>query len=137
MTSIVKKYQFSERSTRCLAECDPRLQRLAAHAIENGGVDFTVYCGHRNEADQNKAVLEGKSKLRYPHSKHNQFPSLAFDAAPYPIDWDDVDGFKRMARAIMDSAHVLGIQIRWGGDWNCDGDKTTNDDWDKPHFELI
>jgi len=43
----------------------------------------------------------------------------------------------QVATAFMDAAKELNVKLRWGGDWNMDGDKTTNDDWDKPHVELL
>lgn len=133
----MKSYSFGKRSLRCLSECHPDLQKVANHAIKHGGMDFAVYCGHRNEADQNRAKAEGKSRLSFPHSKHNKFPSHAFDAAPYPIDWNDIERFKKLGEIMLASARAVGVQIRWGGDFNMDGDKTTRDAWDKPHFELI
>lgn len=99
--------------------------------------DFTVLCGHRNKEDQDKAFAEGNSKTPWPKSKHNKIPSWAVDIAPYPIDWNDMDRFKQLAKIVLRIADELAVPIRWGGDFNTDGDKTTNDAWDKPHFELI
>lgn len=43
--------------------------------------------GHRDEDRQNKLFEEGKTKVKWPDSKHNTSPSKASDSAPYPLDW--------------------------------------------------
>jgi len=56
--------------------------------------DLCIVCGFRNQSAQEKAFKEGKSKLQFPHSKHNSVPSKAVDVASYDlvqhkIDWED------------------------------------------------
>lgn len=126
---------FGKRSLASLETCDPRLQSVAHEAIQD--FDFAVICGHRNKQDQDKAIADGKSKTPWPTSKHNSIPSRAMDLVPYPVDWDDVGRFKAMAGVVLTAAEKLGVELRWGGDFNRDGDKTTNDAWDLPHFELV
>ena len=92
-------------------------------------VDFEVICGHRNEKDQNQAYEDGKSKLKYPNSKHNIIPSLAVDLAPRPIDWSNKEAFCHLAGIITATAHSLGYTVKWGGDWH------TFKDY--PHFEIV
>lgn len=127
--------KFGPRSLERLATCHPDLQRVMREAIIDGP-DFTILCGHRGEAEQNDAVAKGLSKAPWPTSKHNSLPSRAVDIAPYPIDWNDRARFKHLAEHVFSVAAGLGIRLRWGGDFNMDGDKTTNDAWDLPHFEL-
>ena len=129
-------YRFSARSQDALDECDVRLQRVLAKAIEV--LDFTVLEGHRGEARQNQMVANGKSKLRWPNSKHNQSPSLAVDIAPYPIDWANQHSqFQYLAGVVMGIAHEMGIDLRWGGDWDRDGQLSDNTFNDLPHFEVV
>lgn len=124
---------FSKLSEQRLATCDPRLQKLLREAIKS--VDFTVLCGHRGEDEQEDAFRTGKSKVRFPNSKHNSLPSVAVDIAPYPIDWSDHRAFARLAGYVGRIAHEQGIEIRWGGDW--DGNWRSNDSFvDLPHLEL-
>ena len=40
---------------------------------------------------RNRYFAEGKSQLQFPEGKHNANPSLAIDAVPYPILWNDPD----------------------------------------------
>lgn len=126
--------KFSAVSQARLHTCDPRLQLLLNTVIKT--VDFAVLCGHRNEADQNKAFAEGKTTKEWPMSKHNRFPSLAVDIAPSPIDWKDTARFARLFGYIERVAEELGIKVRWGGDWN--GNYRTADEKlvDMPHIEL-
>jgi len=117
---------FSQRSLDNLATCHKDLQRVAHEAIKH--FDFTVICGHRGKTAQDKAFAEGKSKVKWPNSKHNKNPSLAFDATPVPLDWKDTASFHAMAKTMKEAAHKLKITIRWGGDFK--------NFFDGPHFEL-
>jgi len=110
------------------------LQRLFKEVIKH--YDCTVICGHRSQEEQDKAVAEGKSKVRYPYSKHNSFPARAVDVVPYPIDWDDREGFYAFGGFVKGVASQKGIKIRWGGDWDSDNDLHDQNFIDLPHFEL-
>ena len=66
---------FSTRSKSNLSQAQPDLQRLFKEVIKH--YDCTVICGHRSQEEQDKAVAEGKSKVRYPDSKHNSVPARA------------------------------------------------------------
>lgn len=107
--------KFSKVSEERLATCDPRLQKVAREVIKR--IDFVVLCGHRGQEAQNEAVAAGKSKLRWPNSLHNRTPAAAMDLAPYPLDWQDTDGFKKLAGVILQVAHELGIAMDWGGNF--------------------
>lgn len=124
---------FSKNSLKLLATCDEKLQTLMKEVIKD--YDFTVICGTRGEADQDAAYKAGNSKLKFPNSKHNSNPSKAVDIAPYPIDWNNVGRFKQLAQEVLRTAERLGIDIRWGGDFNCNG-KEDDSFVDLPHFEL-
>lgn len=113
--------KFSPRSLKNLFQCHTDLQRLAYEVRKE--MDIEIICGHRNEADQNKAFREGKSKLKWPNSKHNKTPSLAYDACPNPIDWKNIAAFEKMREITKKCAARLGIKIRLIS-------------WDKPHVEL-
>lgn len=128
---------FGTASRVRLKTLDPRLQALLKEAIKH--VDFAITCGHRGQAEQNKAVAEGKSKTPWPTSKHNSMPSLAVDVAPYAngILWDDLEGFTLLAGIIKGISLMMGINIRIGIDW--DGDLVVKEHSfkDRPHIELI
>lgn len=134
---------FSKADEVKLSSCHPDLVRLMKYAREK--FEFMIIVGYRNEQDQNAAYNAKTTKLKWPHSKHNHQPSLAVDIAPVKldsnykhwIDWKDVQLFITLSEHIFACAKELGIKIRWGGDFNMDGNITTTDAWDKPHYELI
>jgi peptidoglycan L-alanyl-D-glutamate endopeptidase CwlK len=125
---------FGKKSQERLNTCDPRLVELFEEVVEH--FDCTVIQGYRDEAEQNKAFEDGFSKLKYPKGSHNKYPSLAVDIAPYPIDWKDRDRFHFFAGFVKGIASQMGLNIRWGGDWNSDTHTKDNNFDDLPHFEI-
>ena len=125
--------KFSRRSTEELESCHIVLQRLMKRVIQR--TDFSVICGFRGQEAQDKAYTEGKSKLKFPRSKHNTSPSTAVDIVPYPIDWDDIDRFKELAAVVkeewslMPEAEKLRYRLEHGGDWK------SFPDW--PHWQIV
>lgn len=126
---------FGRTSKQRLLECDHRLQRLFNEIIKH--YDCTVLCGHRDRKEQDRLFSQGLSKLEFPHSKHNVFPSLAVDVAPYPINWNDREEFYHFGGFVMGVAASMGIKLRWGGDWDMDTDFHDQTFMDLPHFELV
>ena len=125
---------FGKKSQERLNTCDPRLVELFEIVIED--FDCSVLEGYREKEAQNRAFDEGKSKLRFPEGNHNKYPSLAVDVAPYPIDWEDRDRFHYFAGFVKGVASQLGLDIRWGGDWDSDTQTKDNNFDDLPHFEV-
>lgn len=126
--------KFGKRSKALLALAHPDLVKVANAAIRIH--DFTVLCTQRSENEQNYLFQSGLSKLQYPKSKHNQKPAHALDLAPWPIDWKDTEAFYYLAGIVMASAHAVGVKLRWGGDWDGDGDLKDQTFMDLGHFEL-
>lgn len=133
--------KFSQTSFSKLATCHAELQTLFYEVIKN--YDCTIIEGYRNLEDQELAFANGNTKLHYPNGKHNKQPSMAVDATPYPVNFND------NKRLYFFGGYVLGIAsrlrdegkmtygIRWGGNWDQDqdlGDQTFND---LVHFELV
>lgn len=128
-------YAYGRSSRERLATCHPKLQALFNELIKDW--DISIICGERSEEDQNAAVAAGNSKTVYPNSKHNTSPSIAVDAALYPIDWNDNGRNYMFVGMVKQKAKEMGIDIRCGADW--DGDNSTKDQTfhDIVHFELI
>lgn len=126
--------RFGQISKTRLESCHPDLQRLFRAVVR--GFDCIVLCGHRTKEQQAAAFARGNSRVKWPHSKHNNQPSLAVDVAPYPIDWSDTHRFYFFGGYVKAIADVLDIPLRWGGDW--DGDTEVKDQhfMDLVHFEL-
>lgn len=98
--------------------------------------DCSILEGQRGAIKQNEYYGAGKSKLSWPLSKHNKVPSLAIDAAPYPIDWKDINRFYYFGGYVKGMAADMGIPIRWGGDWDDDTQVMDQRFKDLAHFEL-
>ena len=127
--------RFGTSSKKNLSSCDMRLQRLFEAVVKD--FDCSVICGHRNKAEQRRAYQEGKSKLDWPRSNHNTFPSVAVDVVPYPVDWNDTRAFYFLAGMIKAKAKEMGLNVRWGGDWDGDGFFKDQTFHDLPHWELL
>ena len=125
---------FGKRSKKHLETCDKRLQKVLNEVIKY--VDCSVIEGHRSAERQNKLFEEGRTKVKYPHGRHNSNPSRAVDVVPYPIDWDDRERFHLFAGFVIGIAQSMGIKLRWGGDWNMNFEVDDNNFDDFPHFEI-
>ncbi len=125
--------------------------------------DHTILEGFRGKERQDRLFLEKRTTVKWPNSKHNENPSKAVDAAPYPVKFPS-GIFKHhmleMKRtnpqkynAIMRDIHALfrfyhfggyvkgvadhmGVKTIWGGDWDGDFDLFDQDFFDLDHFEL-
>jgi peptidoglycan L-alanyl-D-glutamate endopeptidase CwlK len=127
--------RFSYKSKQNLATCHPDIQRVLNEAIKE--VDFMVLCGHRTVAEQQRLYAQGRTApgkkvtnidgVRV-KGRHNYRPALAADLAPYPLDWNDIERFKALAKVVLACAKRLGVPLTWGGDWKRFKDF--------PHFEL-
>ena len=135
--------KFSKISKSRLKTCHNDLQVLFAHVIQE--YDCTIVCGYRGKEEQDKAYKEGKSKLKYPQSKHNRVPSTAVDAAPYKngaIDWSrpQMLFFAGYVKGVADKLYQVGVmthKLRLGADWNMNNDIDDESFQDIPHFELL
>ena len=150
--------RFSTLSLARLNTCHPDLVLLFTTVVVLR--DCSIMCGRREQADQDAAFEAGKSKLRWPNSKHNSKQpgglSLAVDVAPYfshnrpQIVWPNRrDTYQRFAQdsglwyefagyvwAVSDRLG-LAERLRWGGDWYGDGLFFQQSFDDLPHWELM
>jgi peptidoglycan L-alanyl-D-glutamate endopeptidase CwlK len=120
-------------------QLDPRLQILVTR-IRDEVCDISLVSGYRDFVEQNALFEAGVSTVRWPNSKHNKKPSLAVDLQPFPMPtyekklWGALGHIAGRAFAI---AQEEGFSIRWGGDWDGDGDLTNQKFDDLFHIELI
>ena len=126
---------FGESSRNALESAHPKLRELFNEVIKT--YDCKVLCGFRSQEDQQKAFDGGFSKVQWPNSKHNTYPSLAVDVVPYPVDWQDLRRFYFFAGYVKATAERMGIKIRWGGDWDNDFNFKDQNFHDLPHTELL
>jgi len=125
-------------STEVYDTLDERLQRVMTR-VRDEVCDVSLLEGFRNEEDQNQFFDNGTSKVRWPDGKHNRNPSLAVDFQPYP--WPGRESLQYAMLAYVAGAAIAiareeGITLRWGGDWNSNGEITDETFLDLFHLEV-
>lgn len=131
----MSNFYYGKSSLKNLNEAHPELQRLF-FSLESD-YNITIFKGHRTKEEQDAAFESGNSKVQWPDSKHNEWPSKAVDAAFYPVDWNDLGRHYMFVGIVIERARQLDIPIRCGADW--DGDFNTDDQTfnDLVHIEYI
>ena len=122
--------RFGKRSKERLKGVDRRLVSVLNELIKI--MDVTIIEGLRSEQRQEKLLEQGSTKTKF--SKHIE--GKAVDLAPYPIDWEDRDRFHYMGGMVRGIAKALNLDIRWGGDWDSDGEIKDNKFDDLVHIEI-
>ncbi len=137
-------YKFGSRSKAALIGVHPDLIKLCNAVLALGLFDFGITCGLRDEEEQDKLYFEGRSKVKWPDSKHNpDYETGLAEAVDYvlyvngKVDWNNTKSWYMAIGVFRGVAATMGIKIRTGGDW--DGDFSTKDQsfFDLPHLELI
>lgn len=145
----VSKYKLSERSLKSLKGVNPSLVKVVERAIELTEQDFLVLEGVRSKEqcyiNYGKGRTAAQCSAKGVPTKYAQ-PNLskvtwlnnplaskhvtgkAVDIVPYPIDWEDINKFKKINEAMQAAAKELGVKLSYGGDW------TKKKDY--PHWEL-
>ena len=121
---------FGKKSKERLKGVDNKLIKVLNELIKI--MDVTIIEGVRSSERQEKLLKQGATKVKY--SKHME--GKAVDLAPYPIDWDDLERFYYMGGMIRGIGKELGINVRWGGDWDGDGNIRDQSFNDLVHVEI-
>lgn len=138
-------YKFSARSLKNLLGVHPRLTAVVRRALEISPVDFMVVEGVRSQQRQLELYAQGRTKpgrivTWTKNSRHFLNPSTGYghavDLLPEPYDWRENEPFDKLAKAMFDAAAELNVPIRWGADWDRDGQPRERGETDSPHFEL-
>jgi peptidoglycan L-alanyl-D-glutamate endopeptidase CwlK len=118
----------------------PDLIKVVERAIELTDIDFKVGEGVRTLVRQKKLVAEGKSKtLNSRHIPGKDGLGKAVDLWVLKngtVTWEQAD-YVRLSKFVLQAAKELGVAIRWGGDWDGDGNWKEEKFFDGPHFELL
>lgn len=128
-------YRWSVSSAQRQAEVTPFLQEVSDAILSY--MDVSFICGHRGRAEQDEAYATGKSKLRFPQSKHNKMPARAMDLKPVEAESSNRRGFYFMAGFAVGYAAAKGRKLRSGADWNMNGKFTDNEFDDLFHLEEV
>lgn len=138
----MKKLHFGKGSKKKLSTVSVLLQRVATRALSYGIMDFSIVEGRREREKQDEYFNTGKSKVKWPNGKHNVLNDAdlasAFDAVPYingKLSWRK-EHCLVLSGLMLAAAKEEGVTIRWGGNWDMDGEPVTDQDFqDLVHFE--
>jgi len=122
--------KFGRRSRERLKGVDSRLVNILNELVKI--MDVTIIEGLRTKERQEELVAQGKSQTKF--SKHIE--GRAVDLAPYPVDWEDRERFHYMGGMIRGIGKQMGVDVRWGGDWDSDGEIKDNKFDDLVHVEI-
>ena len=140
----MSEYRFGPASLRNRVGVHPDLVRVMDRAIRFGVVDFSLDNGMRSQAEQDHFFATGASHVR--RSKHQEQDDgwgHAIHAVPYPPEvngvkvYDDEIRFAVLAGVILVAAKLEGVPVRWGGDWDGDGNNADSTLNDMAHWELV
>lgn len=137
-------YSFGSASLARLKGIHPDLVKVLKRAIEISKQDFGITCGVRTKEEQAELYAQGRTKpgpivTWTLNSRHLPGPDglgRAVDVVPAPVDWNTPSKFDAIAKAIFQAADELGVKVRWGADWDQDGNPRERGETDSPHFEL-
>jgi len=126
--------RFGKRSKQRLKGVDARLIGVCNELVKI--MDVTIIEGVRSDEKQNEYFKKGKSKKDGFINKGMHQLGKAVDLAPYPINWNDRDRFHYMGGMVRGIAKQLNLNVRWGGDWDSDGETKDNNFDDLVHIEI-
>lgn len=152
-----KKFVLSKLSLSRLEDVHTDLVKVVKRAIEISQQDFMVVEGIRTKEQcyinfgKGRTAAQCTTKgvpARYAQPQLSKVTWLtnplsskhvtgkAVDLVPYPVNWDDVSKFDQIAKAMFGAAKELDLSIRWGADWDNDGNYREKGEYDSPHFEI-
>ena len=127
-------YKFGKKSKQRLKGVDTRLINVLNELIKI--MDVTIIEGVRSKEKQKEYFAKGKSKIDGVTKKGMHQLGKAVDLAPYPINWKDSNKFYYMGGMIRGIAKQLNLKVRWGGDWDSDGNIRDQKFMDLVHIEI-
>lgn len=132
-------FKLGKTSLARLKGVDETLANVVKRAIEISEVDFTVLEGVRTLERQRELYAQGRTapgKIVTWTMKSRHIEGKAVDLVPYPLDWNDLDKFNKIKDAMFQAAKELDVNLRWGADWDGDGNYREKGEYDSPHFEI-
>ena len=157
-------HKLGKRSKKQFDTLHSDLQTIVSWGLKYCAVDISLNEGHRPSAKQfeyykkGRELQHGSWVLVNPKAKitnvdgykikgkHNYSPSLAVDFKAFVPDkpqltWDAVHLTYIGASLIMIAEFLyddglIQHKLRWGGNWDKDGDLADNTLYDRPHVEL-
>lgn len=132
-------FTLGKTSLARLKGVDETLVNVVKRAIELSEVDFTVLEGVRTLQRQTELYNQGRTtpgKIVTWTMKSKHIDGKAVDLVPYPLDWNDLAKFDKIKDAMFKAAKEQDVNLRWGADWNSNGEYREKGETDSPHFEI-
>ncbi len=126
-------FKLGPTSIEKLRGVHPLLVAVVVRAIRLSAVDFTVYEGLRSLERQKELVASGASQTL--NSRHLVGCAVDLPAWVGFPSWD-IKLLRSIKVAMFAAAEEMGVTLRWGGDWDGDGDQRDETFRDDVHFEL-
>lgn len=127
-------FALGRRSREKLQGVHPDLVKVVERAIQITKQDFVVTEGVRTLERQKELLAQKKSRTL--NSRH--LSGHAVDLAAWvngTVSWDP-RFYDEIKEAMYMAARDCDVPLRWGGDWDGDGDRTDQNFHDLVHFEL-
>lgn len=138
------EYKFGKSSLKHRGQIRENLVKVVDRALSYGIMDFSLTESVRSKEKQNEYYDEGKSEAKWPKGKHNVENegdlAMAVDFCPYinnKPSWNKLHCCV-LGGLLQAAAAELKIKVRWGGNWDMDGEPITDQDFqDLVHMELV
>ncbi|GEK13222.1 M15 family metallopeptidase [Aliivibrio fischeri] len=136
-------YYLGKKSLSQLHKLHPKMIACISLAITLSEVDFTISETVRTPTRQRELYYGTPKKTWTLSSKHliqKDGYCHAADLIPLKGTQADWDKCSLVKDAMFKAAEIIGIKIRWGGDWNQNGsskDEHQRGSYDGPHFEYL
>lgn len=127
-------FALGKRSREKLEGVHPDLVKVVERAIQITKQNFVVTEGVRTLERQKELLAQKKSRTL--NSRH--LSGHAVDLAAWvngTISWD-ARFYDEIKEAMYTAARDCNVPLRWGGDWDGDGDRNDQTFHDLVHFEL-
>lgn len=136
-------WTLTPRDEKRISDINPKLASVVRLAAEKCPRRFMVTEGRRSQARQLELYAQGRTTpgkiVTWTKSSRHQ-DGDAVDVAPVSDDgsipWGDFAAFDEIAVAMFAAAKELGVDLRWGADWDQDGQVRERGENDSPHFEI-
>lgn len=111
-------FKLGKRSLEKLEGVDERMVAVVKSAIGRSKQDFSVICGLRTRAEQEKLVKSGASKtMKSKHLDGLAVDLMAWDSNATPNGRWELNLYDEIADAMASAARDVGVDICWGASW--------------------
>lgn len=139
---MAKQHSLGPTSRARLKGVHFQLVAVVELALKKCTIDFSVVEGLRTKERQAQLYAQGRTApgpIVTWTLKSKHIDGLAVDLCPFvngKLDWTAGKNFDAIAAAMFEAAKDLGVNVRWGADWNRNGTPRERGETDSPHFEL-